>query len=281
MSAAVATRAFLRLELNEALRSRWLAFTATVYAIVFAGFIGLGLRESSVLGFTGLSRVVLNMANAVALVVPLVALVASSPCVVRARQSGFFELMLSQPARRADWLTSIILSRFAVVVGPLVVLFVGALLVGPLVDPSDRALAGVVARSVAVTAALAWAFLGIGFWISTVARSPERATVLALLAWMASSALHDFALVGVLLRFRLSPAIVFSLAALNPAEAARIAILSGVDPELSALGPVGFWLANALGPRLALAVGVAWPALLGTFAMWRAKRRLAGSDLVG
>jgi ABC-type transport system involved in multi-copper enzyme maturation permease subunit len=200
---------------------------------------------------------------------------------VRARQSGFFELMLSQPARRADWFSSIALSRLLVVVGPLAALFVGALVAGPLLDASDEALAGVVARSLATTGALAWAFLGIGFWISATARSPERATVLALLAWLATSALHDFALVGVLLRFRLAPQAVFALAALNPAEAARVAILSGVDPDLSALGPVGFWLANALGPRLALGVGVAWPALLGTFAMWRARRRLARSDLVG
>jgi len=77
MSTLVVRQAFFRLELNDALRSRWLVFTAAVYALVFTGFIWLGLRESSVLGFTGLSRVVLNMANAVALVVPLVALVAS------------------------------------------------------------------------------------------------------------------------------------------------------------------------------------------------------------
>jgi hypothetical protein len=64
-------------------------------------------------------------------------------------------------------------------------------------------------------------------------------------------------------------------------EAARIAILGAVDPELSVLGPVGFWLANRLGPSLCLAVGAGWPALLGTFAMWRAQRRLVTSDLVG
>jgi ABC-2 type transport system permease protein len=281
MSFAVATRAFLRLELNEAFRSRWLLFTAAVYGVVFSGFIWLGLRESSVLGFTGLSRVVLNMANAVALVVPLVALVASSPCIVRARQSGFFELMLSQPARPADWLASAVASRVTVVVGPLAILFLGALVAGPFIDESDRALAGAVVRSLATTAALAWAFLGLGFWISTVARSPERATVLALLAWLGSSALHDFALVGVLLRFKLAPAVVFALAALNPGEAVRIAILSAVDPDLSTLGPVGFWLANTLGPSIALGVGIGWPALLGTLAMGRARRRLARADLVG
>jgi ABC-2 type transport system permease protein len=175
----------------------------------------------------------------------------------------------------------LVASRFVVVVGPLLVLFAGALVVGPLVDAGDRALVPVVLRSLVVTAALAWAFLGIGLWISSATRSPERATVLALLAWIAASALHDFALIGVLLRFKLAPMVVFTLAALNPSEATRIAILSGVDPDLSVLGPVGFWLANTLGPGLALVVGVAWPALLGTFALWRAQRRLSRSDLVG
>lgn len=281
MIAGVASRALFRLELSDALRSRWLVFTGIVYALVFVAFVWLGLRESRVLGFTGLSRVVLNMANAVVLAVPLVALVATSQSVVRARQSGFFELMLSQPVRRSDWLTSIVLSRLVVVIGPLVVIFLGALVAGPFVDASDSALVPVVLRSLLTTASLGWAFLGIGMWISSVARSPERATILALVAWLAASALHDFALVGALLRFKLAPSIVFALAALNPAESTRIAILSGVDPELSVLGPVGFWLANTLGPRLALGIGVAWPLLLGSFALWRAERRISRSDLVG
>lgn len=282
MSASLdATRALFRLELSEAMRSRWLAFTVAVYGLVFGGFIWFGMRESRVLGFTGLSRVVLNVANAVVIAVPLVALVATSQTVVRARQSGFFELMLSQPVRRADWFVSVVASRFVVVVGPLVVLLLGALVYGRLAGGDDAMLAPVVARSLLVTVSLAWAFLGTGFWISARARTPERAMVMALVAWLTAAALHDFALVGVLLRFRLSPGFVFGLAAANPVEAARIAILGGVDPDLSVLGPVGFWLANKLGAGLALAVGAGWPALLGTFAMWRAHRRLVTTDLVG
>jgi ABC-2 type transport system permease protein len=280
MTTMSATRALFRLELSEAMRSRWLAFTAAVYGLVFSGFIWFGLRESRVLGFTGLSRVVLNVANAVVLAVPLVALVATSQTIVRARQSGFFELMLSQPVRRADWFASVVASRFFVVVGPLVVMLLGALVFGRF-GARDSALGPIVARSLVVTVSLSWAFLGIGFWISARARTPERAMVLALVAWLCAAALHDFALVGALLRFRLPPEIVFALAAANPVEAARIAILGAVDPELSVLGPVGFWLANRLGPSLCLAVGAGWPALLGTFAMWRAQRRLVTSDLVG
>lgn len=275
------TRVMFRLEMADALRSRWALFTGVVYAVVFALFVWLGLSESSVLGFTGLSRVILNVANAVVLAVPLVALVATSQTVVRARQSGVFELMLSQPARRADWFHGVVLSRFAVVIGPLVALLGLALVVGAVTDPADTALVSVVLRSLAVTTSLAWAFIGIGFWISVWARTAERATVLALLAWVTAAALHDFALIGVLLRFKLTPVAVFALAASNPVEAARIAILGAVDPDLSVLGPVGFWLANSLGPRMSFAVGIGWPLLLGTLALVRAERRLSTSDLVG
>lgn len=275
------TIALFRLELAEAMRSRWVLFTAVVYGLIFAGFIWLGLRESRVLGFTGLSRVVLNVANAVVLAVPLVALVATTSTIVRARQSGFFELMLSQPVRRREWFVAALLSRFTVVAGPLVVLLAGTLVVGLAGGARDNELVPMVAKSLAVSTSLAWAYVGVGFWLSSVSRTAERATILALVAWVFSAALHDFALVGALLRFHLSPSVVFTLAAINPVESARIAILGSVDPQLSVLGPVGFWLANALGSTRVLLVGIGWPLLLGTVSTIFAARRLNRSDLVG
>lgn len=271
---------FLRLELADALRSRWVAFTGAVYGALLLMFVWLGLRESTVLGFTGLSRVVLNLASVVVLVVPLVALVATSQAVVGARSRGFFELMLAQPCRRDDWLLAAAGARLAVVLGPLLVLL-GAL---PLLGAGlggEAGLGPLVLRSVALIGALVWAFVGLGFLLSSWARSPERATVYALLAWLVASALHDFALIGLLLQARIAPGVVFALAAANPVEASRIALLGAVDPELSVLGPVGFWLANTLGPRLTFAVGVGWPLVLGGACFVLARRSLARSDLVG
>ena len=273
-----AQRAFFRLELAHALRSRWVLFTGLVYVLVFGAFVWLGLRESAVLGFTGLSRVVLNVSNAVVIVLPLVALVATAQSVVGSRTSGFFELFLSQPCRRADWFVAVLASRVLVIVGPLVVLLSGALVAGAFLD--EPALLPLVTRSLLVTIALSWAFVGLGLWLSSVARTAERATVYVLLAWLIATALHDFGLIALLLRFKLLPAVVFGLAASNPAEAARLAILTGIDPELSVLGPVGFWLATTLGPRLTLLVGLGWPLLLGLLAVSASIRRLNRADLV-
>lgn len=270
--------ALLRLELADSLRSRWLIFTAAAYVVVFGSFVWLGLRESRVLGFTGLSRVVLNVSNAVVIVLPLVSLVATNQSVVRGRATGLFELLLAQPVVRTDWLRAAVASRLIMIVGPLLVLLCGTLLAGSV--SGEESLAPLVARSLLVVSTLSFAFVGVGFLVSSVARSTERATVYALVAWLVASVLHDFGLIGVLLRWRLSPLAVFALAAANPVEASRIAILSGVDPELSVLGPVGFWLANTLGPRLALAVGVGWPALVGALALALARRNFEKSDLV-
>lgn len=279
MSAAAAPfRALLRLELADALRSRWVAFTASTYAAVFGLFVWLGLRESSVLGFTGISRVVLNLSNALVIVIPLVSLVATCQAVVRARTSGFFELFLTQPCRETDWYRAALAARVLVIVGPLAVLLVGALTYGA--ASHETQVLPLALRSLLVAASLTWAFVGIGFFLSSWAATVERAIVFAVVAWLLASALHDFALIGVLLQLRLSPAAVFALAAANPVEAARLAILSGIDSELSVLGPVGFWLANTLGPRVTLLLGVVWPACVGTLAAWAGARRLRRTDLV-
>ena len=73
----------------------------------------------------------------------------------------------------------------------------------------------------------------------------------------------EFGLIGLMLRWRLDPHAVFTLAVLNPVEAARLALLSHLQPELSTFGPVGFYLANRVGGGALFAIGVAWPAVVG------------------
>jgi ABC-2 type transport system permease protein len=274
-----ALRAFVRLELADALRSRWLLFASASYLGVFGLFGWLGLRESSVLGFTGMSRVLLNAANAIAVVLPLVALVATSQTVVRARQSGYFELFLTQPCRRRDWFWATVIARAGVLFAPLVLML--ALLSAGAALRGEPPFGALVLRTTGITLALLWAYVGLGLLVSSLVSSPERAVVLALVIWLVGAALHDFALIGVLLELRLEPHLVFLLTAANPVEAARLALLSGIDPDLSVLGPVGFWIANVLGPRTTSFIGMAWPFAVGSVALRVALGRLQRSDLVG
>ena len=45
--------------------------------------------------------------------------------------------------------------------------------------------------------------------------------------------------------------------------AARLALLSDLQPDLSTFGPVGFYLANRIGVATLFVLGVVWPALVG------------------
>ena len=68
--------AVARLDLAEVLRSRWLVFCAVVYALLAGGFVLVGMNESTLMGFTGMGRVLLSFSHALLLLLPLLALTA-------------------------------------------------------------------------------------------------------------------------------------------------------------------------------------------------------------
>lgn len=271
-------RALVRLDLGEVRRSRWLVFSGALYVALASVFVLVGLRESRVMGFTGMERVLFSLGHTLVALLPLLALTASGLVVSRARTDGTLEFLFSHPLTRADYLGAVTLVRYGTLLAPLLVLFPGLALVGVALFGQSVPWAFLV-RAIVVSAALLWSFTGIGFAISTSVREPERALVYVLLAWVLCVALLDFGLVGAMLQWDLPPRVVFVLAALNPVELARLALLSGTDPTLSTLGPVGYYLANSLGAFWLLVAGVLWPVLLG-FAGWAiAARRFGTGDL--
>ncbi len=271
--------ALARLDLAEVLRSRWLAFTAVVYAVLAGLFVLVGLRESTVLGFTGTGRVLMSLSHALVLLLPLLALTATGQVVNRAREDGSLELLLGHPFARREYFLALTAVRFAVLLLPLVALMLVTALVGGAVlgSPAPWPL---LARSLAVCGALIWAFTGVGLAVSVAVRQPARAILVLLGIWVLGAALLDFGLIGLMLRFRLHAPTVIALAALNPVEAARLGLLSATEPTLSILGPVGFYLAHRLGPGWVTALSVGSPLILGTAAWLAAWRRFARGDLV-
>ncbi len=271
--------ALARLELGEVLRSRWLVFSAGLYALLSAVFVGVGLRESGVLGFTGMGRVLLSLSHGLVVLLPLLALTATGLVVSRARRDGSLELLFSHPITRADYFGAVTLVRYGALVLPLLLLIPGLTLGGSwgFHQPVPWSLMG---RTLAVSAALLWAFTGIGLTVSVGVSEPDRGMMYLLLAWVLGVALLDFGLVGLMLRWDLSAGAVFVLAGLNPVEAARLALLSGAEPSLGTLGPVGLFLYQRLGPTWLFVVGVAWPVAVGSAAWMMARRRMLSGDLV-
>lgn len=271
--------ALARLDVHEVLRSRWPAVVSLLYAALAALLAFAAMRESNVLGFTGTGRVLLAFAHGLLLLLPLLALAATGQTINRAREEGALELLFGHPVSPGGYYTATSLVRLALLLVPLAAL----LLLLPAItwvafgDPIPW---GYLGRSLAVGTALVVAFTGIGMALSAHVAHQARSAIFGLLIWAAAVALVDFALIAILLQWRLNAGTAFFLAALNPVQCARMALIAGQDPELSTFGPVGFFLAQRLGAGGLLALGLAWPAIVGIVAWLIGLRRFRRGDLV-
>ncbi|MCC6672044.1 MAG: ABC transporter permease subunit [Planctomycetes bacterium] len=279
MSALRQATAIARLEAAEVLRSRWLWFCLGVYLLLSSIFVLVGLRESSVLGFTGMGRVLLSFSHALVLLLPLLGLTASGQVVNRSRDDGSLELWFSHPVTRTAYFSAVSLVRLLTLVLPLVVLMPLLGLVGRFAF-GQAVPWGFVLRTLGVSTALLAASVAAGLMVSTYVRNQAKALMVLLLLWALGVALLDFALLGMMLQWQIRPLLVFALAALNPVQDARLALLAGAEPELGQLGPVGFFLANRLGPGGLLALGLGWPLLLASTCWLLTLQRFRKGDLV-
>jgi ABC-2 type transport system permease protein len=271
--------AIARLDLAAIRRSRWILFCLVTYAALAVVLVMASSRESAILGFTGSSRVLLSFTHALLLALPLIALTATAPVIQRAREDGSLELMLSQPLSPATWFAATFGVRYLALLAPLALAMIGIGAWGQLAhgDPIPWPFVG---RALAISASLLLAFAGIGACISAYVRDPARVITYLVVAWALGVALLDFGVIGVLLRWQVNAQAVFALAIANPVEAARLALLGHLDPDLGTYGPVGFYLANRIGTGALFAIGLVWPATVGALTGWLAYQRFRRSDRV-
>jgi len=269
--------AIARLDFAALRRSRWIWFCLATYAVLGIVLVTASARESTLLGFTGSARVMLSFCHALLLALPLIALTATAPVIQRAREDGSLELLLSQPLSPGAWFAATYAVRFAALLAPLALAMLGIGAWGQVVygDPIPWAFVG---DALAISAALLLAFAGIGACISAYVRDPARVITYLVVTWALAVALLDFGVIGALLRWHINARVVFAIAVANPVEAARLALLGHLQPDLATYGPVGFYLANRIGSAALFAIGVAWPAAVGVIASALAYLRFSRSD---
>jgi len=95
MQIAQSTQAVMRPDWAEVRRSRWLYLFLLLNALLAAVFIFAGMRESALLGSTGMGRVISSIAHALLLL--LLALMRSGQVVTRGRDDGSLELLFGHP----------------------------------------------------------------------------------------------------------------------------------------------------------------------------------------
>ena len=250
------------LDIKESLRSKWFY----VYAFVFGGLMGLffisGITDSVVMGFTGLSRLLLVFIQVTIIILPIFILVTTVKSISGDRESSILEYMLSFPISLKEYYWGKFIGRFITVFFPVIIaLFIGVawgVFKGGLNLPWGM----VILYSILIFA-ICIVFLGIAFFISTIVKSHDIGLGVSFAVWISLLAFIDVALIGLMMQNRLSDGLIITVAMLNPLEAFRIGAISLFDPELTVIGPVAYYLLDSLGRGLLITYAIIYPIILG------------------
>ncbi len=250
-----------KLDIVESLRARWFL----IYSLVFGGIVALlflfGLTESRVLGFIGLSRLLVTYIQLTMAILPIFVLITTVRSVAGDREAGVYEYLLSLPVSLSAWFWGKITGRYLVIFLPVFAAMVGAVVIALVRDIEvPWAMFG---YYTALLAAMCACFLGIGMLISSFARSTDMAQGAAFLVWLTLLLFLDLILLGVMIQGKVSPETAVAIALANPLQVFRTAALSLFDPQLIVLGPSAFVILDNFGATGYQAFALAYPAILG------------------
>lgn len=251
----------VRIDVAESLRARWFFVYAAVFGGLVALLFGFGLAESRVLGFTGLSRLLVTFIQLSMAILPVFVLITTVRSLAGDREAGVLEYMLSLPVSLAAWYWGRFIGRFAVVFLPVFVAMLGAVLYGAAIGaaiPWTQFL-----FYTALLVSLAFCFLGLGFMISSLARAVDVAQGIAFLVWLTLVLFLDLILLGLMIKGQAPVGLVVGVALLNPLQAFRAAAMMLFDAELVMLGPSAFVILDNFGYGGYLAWALLYPLALG------------------
>ncbi len=250
-------------DIIESLRARWFL----IYTLVFGGLVAFlfayGLAESRIMGFAGLSRLLLTYIQISMAILPIFVLITTVRSVAGDREAGVFEYLLSLPISLAAWYWGKLLGRFLVVFLPVFLAMVGAIVWGVFREGADIPW-DILVYYTALLMALAWCFLGIGMLISTMARSSDVAQGAAFVVWLTLLLFLDLILLGVMIQEQLPAESAVAIALANPMQVFRTASMMLFDPQLVLLGPSAYVILDTFGQTGYIVYAILYPILLGT-----------------
>lgn len=268
----------MRLEFAESLRSRWFHFYSVVVVGLMLLLITTGISESRVLGFTGLSRLLVTYIQIMMAVLPLFIVVTTARSMVGDREAGNLEYMLAFPVSLRVWYWGRFLARLGLVLAPIALSL--ALAAGYGMVRGHSVPWTHIALYSGLTAALTACFLGIGFLISALSRSTEVALGASLLVWLALVALLDLLLLSVLIQGQFIPEFVIGIALANPLQSFRTASMILFDPQLILLGPASYVILDHFGVTGYVVWAMIYPTVLGLVFAALGYWRFSRGDLV-
>ena len=266
------------LDLKESIRAKWFL----VYSLVFGGLIALffiaGVTESQVMGFSGLSRLLLMYIQITIIILPIFILITTVRSISGDRDSHVLEYMLSFPISLKEYYWGKVIGRFITVYLPVIFAMVIAIVYGAFKGASIPW--EIFFLYTGLLFALSSAFLGIAFFISSFVKSSEVALGIAFFIWIFLLAFIDIALISLMMQQRINEELIIGIALMNPMEIFRVSAISLFDPELTVMGPVAFYILDTFSQTVFVLISIVYPVLLGLLFAFFGFRIFKRKDLV-
>ncbi|OPX26750.1 MAG: ABC transporter permease [Epsilonproteobacteria bacterium] len=249
------------LDLKESIRAKWFI----VYSVVFGGLIAIffisGVTQSQVMGFSGLSRLLLMYIQITIVILPIFILITTVRSISSDRDNNILEYMLSFPISLRQYYWGKIIGRFITVFLPVFMAMFIAIIFGVIKGVSVPWDVFVLYSGLLFS--MSSAFLGIAFFISSFVKSSEVALGMAFFIWVLLLSFIDIALISLMLSNRFNEELIITIALLNPMEIFRVAAISLFDPSLTVMGPVAFYILDNISQALFVFLSIVYPMLLG------------------
>ena len=266
------------LDLKESIRAKWFV----VYSLIFGGMIAIffitGVTQSQVMGFSGLSRLLLMYIQITIVILPIFILITTVRSISGDRDNHILEYMLSFPISLKQYYWGKIVGRFVTVFLPVFFAMFFAIIYGATIKAEIPW--GIFFLYSGLLFALSSAFLGIAFFISSFVKSSEVALGISFFVWILLLAFIDIALISLMMQNRFEESMIIGIALANPMEIFRVAAISLFDPELTVMGPVAFHILDTFKQSTFVMFSILYPILLGLFFAILGYRIFSKKDLV-
>ena len=266
------------LDIRQNLRSRWF----WVYSLLFGGFVAvmfaMGITESQIIGFVGLSRLMVTFMQVSMVILPIYVLISTVRSVVGDRESNVMEYILSLPISFTGYFWGKFIGKFVLIYVPVFIALLGAALWGTIANidvPWD-----LFALYSALLASMIFCFLGLSMFISSLARTQDLAVSSAFVIWLMLVAFLDLILMGIMLKFRFNPELVIGLGMLNPLQVFRTAVLVLFDPKLTVMGAASYYILDTVSRWAFILFAVIYPIVLGLIFGYFGNRYFNKNDII-
>lgn len=248
-------------DFRESVRAKWFL----LYSLVFGGAIVLlfvlGITESKVMGFTGLSRLLITFIQLCIVVLPILILISTVRTVVGDKESNVLEYFLSLPISLGAYFWGKLLSKFLLIFVPVLLALAGSVIWGMIknLDIPWQA-AGYYSL---LLGTLSWCFLGLGMFISATVKKQDWGLGLSFLIWLILLLFIDVILIGLMMQHQIRETVIIAVALLNPMMVFRTGAILLFDPQLTSIGPASYVILDAMGHGGFLAFSLLYPLALG------------------